>query len=375
MNHISFVIPGLDRIGGAESQMILLAKGLSQRGWRVSVVALSGEGGNEATKLLASGITFVSLEMLKGLADPRGWVRFNRWLRQQTPDVVHAHLPHAAWMARWSRLAAPSRVVIDTLHSSSTGTRGRKFGYQISNWLTDQVTAVSHAVADAHHAVHMATDIVVIPNGIDTETWRPDVAVRESLRHGLSLEDKFLWFAAGRLDPVKDYPTLLAAMAQLPKCSQLVVAGSGPLEPQLHQLSRDLAIESRVRFIGFEPDVKRWMRAADAFVLSSQWEGLPIALLEAAACGLPAVATDVPGTRDAVVDGETGLLVPKADAKALAAAMDHVMQSTPIDRRTMGERARQRVVNCFSLESVLNHWEALYTDLLQRNRKPSRRAS
>ncbi|HMD76301.1 MAG TPA: glycosyltransferase, partial [Terracidiphilus sp.] len=106
MNHVALVIPGLDRIGGAERQVILLAKGLRRRGWRVSVVALSGAGGDVAAELIASGAVFLSLGMRKGLADPRGWIRFNGWLRRESPDVVHAHLPHAAWLARWSRLAA-----------------------------------------------------------------------------------------------------------------------------------------------------------------------------------------------------------------------------------------------------------------------------
>ena len=124
MSHVALLIPGLDRIGGAERQVVLIAKGLLGRGWRVSVVALSGSGGQAAAELTAAGAGFLSLEMRKGLADPRGWIRFNRWLRQEKPDVVHAHLPHAAWLARWSRLGAHVPAMVDTLHSSSTGKLG-----------------------------------------------------------------------------------------------------------------------------------------------------------------------------------------------------------------------------------------------------------
>src|ERR1039457_6750832 len=138
MNHIALLIPGLDRIGGAEQQLILLAKGLRRRGWKVSVVALSGTGGDAAAELIAAGIAFLSLGMRKGLADPRGSMRFHHWLKQQAPDVIHAHLPHAAWLARWSRLAAPIPVLVDTLHSSSTGTLARCLCYRWSNWLPDR---------------------------------------------------------------------------------------------------------------------------------------------------------------------------------------------------------------------------------------------
>lgn len=158
MNHIALVIPGLDGIGGAERQVILLAKGLVRRGWRVSVVALSGTGGSAAAELVGAGAGFISLQMRKGLADPRGWIRFHRWLKLEAPEVVHAHLPHAAWITRWSRLGAPVRAVVDTLHSSSTGDLGRRLGYRWSRWLPDRVTAVSQAVAHAHISTRMTSN-------------------------------------------------------------------------------------------------------------------------------------------------------------------------------------------------------------------------
>jgi len=374
VNHVALVIPGLDRIGGAERQVILLAKGLRRRGWRVSVVALSGAGGDVAAELIASGAVFLSLGMRKGLADPRGWIRFNGWLRRESPDVVHAHLPHAAWLARWSRLAAPARVVVDTLHSSSTGALGRRLGYRWSGWLSDQVTAVSSAVAEAHLSAAMAGEdkLTVLPNGVDTEAWRPDAAVRAAVRRELGLHDEFLWLAAGRLDPVKEYSTLLRAMVEVPERARLVIAGGGPAQTELLRLSAQLGLERRVRFLGFEPDVRRWMQAADGFVLSSRWEGLPMGLLEAAACALPAVATDVPGTREVIVDGQTGWLTPPGNAAVLGAAMTRMMQTPAEERKAMGERARQRVIERFSLELVLDRWEALYGELLQQNPRPVR---
>ena len=374
MSHVALVIPGLDRLGGAERQVILLAKGLTARGWRVSVVALSGTGGSAGGDLLAAGVGFLSLEMRKGLADPRGWLRFRRWLRRETPDVVHAHLPHAAWMARWSRLCAPVRVVLDTLHSSSTGTLGRWLGYRWSDWLADRVTAVSVAVSDAHVSAGMASKqkLLVIPNGVGVETWRPNVDVRQTLRQGLEVGGEFLWFAAGRLEPVKDYPTLLRAFSGLAEPAELVIAGTGPLKAELVQLATELGVSRRVRFLGFEPDVRRWMQAADGFVLTSRWEGLPMALLEAAACARPAVATDVPGTREVVVDGQTGLLAEAGDANKLCEAMTSMMHMTREDRMAMGERARQRAIECFSLETMLDKYEALYRRLIAANPGPRR---
>jgi glycosyltransferase involved in cell wall biosynthesis len=377
VSHIALVIPGLDRIGGAERQVILLAKGLRKRGWRVSVIALSGAGGDAAVELSAAGVNFTTLGMRKGPADPRGWsgwVRFNRWIRQQAPDVIHAHLAHASWLARGSRLASPVRVIVDTLHSSATGTWGRRVGYRCSDWLADRVTAVSRAVGDAQRSAGVvgAGKIVVLANGVNVDTWKPDAEVRKSMRRELGFEDEFLWLAAGRLESVKDYTTLLGATAQLPQQARLMIAGAGPLEGELHRMSAHLGLENRVRFLGFEPDLRRWMQAADGFVLSSLWEGLPMGLLEAGACALPAVATDVPGSREVIVDGTTGWLSAAGNATALGAAMARAMQTQPQERTAMGERARKHVVEHFSLESVLDQWEALYAELLARNPKPAR---
>jgi glycosyltransferase involved in cell wall biosynthesis len=131
-------------------------------------------------------------------------------------------------------------------------------------------------------------------------------------------------------------------------------------------MAAGLDLGQRVRFPGFEPNVARWMQAADGIVLSSRYEGLPMALLEAGACGLPAVATDVPGTREVIVDGDTGWLTPAGDPERLATTMRWLMHTPPKLRRSMGMRARQRVVERYSLEAALDRWERLYADLLER---------
>ena len=375
VSHIALIIPGLDRIGGAERQLILLANGLRKRGWQVSVVALSGTGGAAADELTARGVQFLSLRMRKGLADPRGWIRFHLWLRRNRPDVVHAHLPHASWFARWSRLARPVRVVIDTLLSSSTGTLGRKLGYRWSTWLPDKVTAVSRAVAEAHLAAAMVSEedkLIVLPNGVDVEEWQPNPLVRAAVRREFGLDNEFLWFAAGRLDPVKDYPTLLRAMTEVQDTARLVIAGVGALESELRRLSNELRLEKRVNFLGFEPDVRRWMQAADGFVLSSRLEGLPMSILEAAACSVPTVATDVPGTREAILDGQTGQLAAAGSVCSLRDAMNRLIRTPPRERQAMGERARQFVVEHFSLDAVLDQWESLYADFLHLHPEPRR---
>jgi len=373
MSHVAMLIPTLDRIGGAERQVMLLARGLRSRGWRVSLVALAGNGGDSASALRAIGVGFTTLEMRKGLADPRGWLRLRGWLRRGKPDILHAHLPHAAWMARWSRLGAPVRVIVDTIHTSSTGTAGRRLGYRWSRWLPDAVTAVGEGVREAWVDARMVDPdrCIVVPNGVDLEVWRPDKRMRAEMRTSMGLGDEFLWFAAGRLEAVKDYATMLRAFAHA-SGTQLVIAGAGPLEAELRQLARELGIDNRVRFLGFVPDVRPWMQAADGFLLTSLWEGLPIGLMEAAACGLAAVATDVSGVREVVVDDETGWLASVGDAYAVAGRMNAVMALSQEHREAMGARARDHIVASFSLDAVLDHWEQFYRELLEANPEPRR---
>lgn len=358
----AFVIPGFDRIGGAERQTILLAEGLRRRGWTTAVVALSGSSSKTASRFRTAGIDYLNLEMRKGVADPRGWFRFAQWLRSWQPHIVHAHLPHASWLARWSRLSLPGYALVDTLHSSSTGCRTRRLGYRLSGWLAGRVTAVSQAVACSHTAAGLVNPrkTVVLPNGVDTGTWMPDESLRDLVRGNLGVQDKFLWIAAGRLAPVKDYPTLLRALSLLPACAHLLIAGEGALRTELERLVRELQLRDRVQFRGFVSDIRQYLCAADAAVLSSQWEGLPMVLLEAGACGLPCVATDVPGSREAVTVGQNGLLATPANPAALAEKMQQLMDAPFAIRQAMGMQARQRVVQRYSLDTVLDRWERLY---------------
>lgn len=375
--HVAFLIPTIDRIGGAEQQVILLAKGLSDRGWRVTVIALSGSGGDAAAKLQSQGIGFLSLHMRNGLADPRGWNQFHHWMKLHQPEVLHAHLPHAVLFARFSRFAAPVRVLIETIHSPATGGPLRKLGYCASTRQPDAITAVSRAAAQPWLAAGVFDEkkLSVIPNGIDIDYWKSDRDVRIATRQELGFNDEFVWLTVGRLDPVKDHSTLLLAFATLPANARLLIAGSGPLERALRLFAARLGIGRRVQFLGFEPNVLRWMQLADAFVLCSQWEGLPMALLEAAACELPAVLTDIPAIRELIPSSVFLPMVPVGDANALGAAMNATMHLWELERCTLSMQMRQFVAGRFSLASALDKWENLYRAHLDLKPQPTCSAS
>jgi len=374
MNHVALMLPQIERLGGAEIQVMHLARRLRRRGWRVTLIALSGSGGCAARELADEGIDLLFLGMRRGLADPPGWVRLRHWIRTEHPDILHAHLPHAAWMARWSRILAPVRVVLDTIHTSACGTLGRRMGYRCSNWLADAVSAVSPGAADAYTKARMAGSdrLFVISNGVDAQKWKSKPSDRAAARAALGIRDEFLWLTAGRLEPVKNFSGLLDAFASFHRDARLVIAGSGSMKAHLQARAANLGLASRVAFPGFQRDLLPWMQAADAFVLPSLWEGLPTVLLEAAACSLPAVATDVPGSRDVVRHGQTGLLVPQGSVPALASALSEIMRLDPAARAFLGHNARLHFEANFDLETVVDRWVFYYERLLHQRPTPAR---
>jgi len=170
----------------------------------------------------------------------------------------------------------------------------------------------------------------------------------------------------GRLAPAKDYPNLLRAFAavrsQKPE-TQLWVAGDarGDERKPLDAHAKELGIDEAVRWLGLRRDMAALLDAADAFVLSSAWEGMPLAVGEAMAMQKPVVATDVGGVCELV--GDAGVVVPAKDSLALAEAMLATMQESREERAALGSAARERVFRQFSMDATADTWEALYRTL------------
>jgi glycosyltransferase involved in cell wall biosynthesis len=144
----------------------------------------------------------------------------------------------------------------------------------------------------------------------------------------------------------------------------LFLAGQGPLLSSTRALAESLHLNNSVRFLGIRNDIPDLMRASDLYLMSSLWEGMPNVLLQAAASGLPAIATDVGGNASAVRDGVSGRIVPPNDDAALAAAVIEVLNMSQEARRSWGRAARLLAQSDFSLESVADRWLELYASLM-----------
>ena len=364
-NSVHFVIATLNR-GGAEHQLVQVASGLKNRGWRVSVTSLLSST-PLAAPLELSGIPVNHLGMRRGIADPRAIFRLAATLRRLGPDLVHSHMVHANLLARATRLICPMTALICTVQNIDEEGRGRELAYRLTDRLADVTTIICRAAGDRYVRIGAVPreKLRVLPNGVDVVLFSPDTALRNATRRALELGGNFVWLAIGRLDVQKDYGAMLRAFALLNHPgSVLLIAGEGPLRPPIESLARELNIAPRVRFLGFRADTPALMNAADAYLMSSAWEGLPMALLEAAACALPAVATNVGGNAEVVRDGASGFLAPPQDADALAASMRCMLNLDDNTRRKMGSAARAHVVARFSLDAIVDQWEALYRAVL-----------
>jgi len=146
----------------------------------------------------------------------------------------------------------------------------------------------------------------------------------------------------------------------------LLLAGQGSLLEETRKLANELDLEDKVRFLGVRHDVPDLMNAADAYVMSSAREGMPMVLLEASACGLPVVATDVGGNSEVVLSGTTGYIVPPRNPEALALGMEKMMALPHEERCEMGKAGRAHIEANYSLDRVVDQWENLYKELLQK---------
>ena len=219
--------------------------------------------------------------------------------------------------------------------------------------------------------------IVLLPNGVAPATYQ-NAAVGKEYRPSSVPSDSLIVVCAARLTYQKGQDVLLQAwrtvQEQVP-AARLILAGDGPQGPQLEHLAANLGISGSVTFAGLVSDMRRLLVDAHVFVLPSRYEGMSNALLEAMAAGLPCVATRVSGSEDAIVDGQSGLLVPPENPEALASALVAVLTNQEL-AHALGREAHARVVQAFAQERVLDELSHLYSSLARNGgtRRPRARS-
>lgn len=283
----------------------------------------------------------------------------------QDYDVVHAHGLRAGLDAGVAARAGRVRSLL-TVHNL---VRAEIVGpvraslYRRAEaaavWATDRTFAVSEDIARHLRASipKKADSIEVMYLGIggSPATQRS----RDAIRSSLLLGNEKLIVTAARLAPQKSLEVMLRALHNLPRNVRLVVVGEGPLRRPLEERARLLGVDDRVRFLGFRADAIDYIAAADAFCLSSVWEGIPLAAQEAILLGVPVVATDVGGMRELISNKVSGRLVPPGDAEALSAALEDVIFSGGAATRYAAAASEQLGAR-FSREKMLARLREAY---------------
>lgn len=359
--NIALIITGLG-MGGAERQVCDLTDQFIENGHQVLLISLTGETVNRP---LSDKIDVVGLNMAK---TPFGFIKAywqaRKLIQRFKPDVVHSHMIHANLFARLLCLTVSIPKLICTAHSSNEGGGGRMLAYRLTDRLCDISTNVSQEAVDisVKRGAVPANRIIVMHNGIDTKRFTFNKAGRDQLRSELGLTSTTpLILAVGRLTAAKDYPNLLSAFQQIivaGSLAQLAIIGSGEEQVKLTTMVAELGLNERVHFLGLRRDVQHWMSAADLYVMSSAWEGMPLVLLEAMACERLVVATDCGGVKEVV--GECGTLVPPKNSIALANALAQALALTPEQVQVQGRLARTRIVERYSLSAQAMRWLDLY---------------
>jgi glycosyltransferase involved in cell wall biosynthesis len=243
----------------------------------------------------------------------------------------------------------------------------------MTDWLASATTAVSQAAADRSIGTGAVPPnrITVIPNGFDFSRALVAEGAGSAIRRELRAEDSFLWLTVGRLVPEKGHDILLDAFAHVVRArptARLAIAGDGPERQALDRAITSLGLSGLATLLGERRDVSTLLDAADAFVLSSRWEGLPMVLLEAAAQALPIVSTDVGGCRE-VAQPDLGAVLSSPNPRGLASAMLQVIDLSPTERASVGWGLRRHVEANFEIGTVVDRWDALYASLLERRRR------
>jgi len=370
---VLFVITTMG-VGGAESQVSLVARGLAAKGWVVRILTLrdlplgrprSDTGPIETLSLGVSGPLW-SVRAMRGVSAE---------VRRFQADVIVTLLLQANVIGRL--VGALLRVpVVSSIRNTRFGGSTR-VGSLVGDWLerlTSPAAAVtimnSERTADAlvRRRVVPADRARVIPNTMVHWGFDASPDVRHDIRAELAIDpDAFVWLTAGRLEPQKNHDALLRAFARL-HCEfaevRLLVAGDGSLRSEVERLCAALGVASATTLLGVRSDLPRVMAGADAFVLSSRWEGMPNVVLESMAQGLPTVGTPVGGVPELIEDGVTGWLAASPEADDLHATMRAVMHASPAELRRVGLAARAIVHARHGPDEVIAAWHRTLHDVV-----------
>jgi len=359
--------------GGAERVAVHIATGLNRRRFEPIVISFANRVDCDLDRLLdEAGVEVRYLGKRPGF-DYRMFFRLPPVLNQCQPDIVHTHL-HVFRYALPFLLLRKGVSLLHTVHNLAE--REIEPGLR---WL--QRYALKHGVVPVAVAEEVANSLGrlygiqrcrVVPNGIPIGCYAsPQVSRREwRVREGFR-ESDVLFVCVARFAPQKNHSLLLNSFAQGPASNpnaHLVLVGEGILHERLVAQAKNLGLTRQVHFLGLRTDIPEVLGAADVFVLSSDFEGNPLSVMEAMAAGLPIVSTGVGGVPDLMESGKEGILVQPGDVQGLSDSMTFLLQNREL-RKCLGTAAARRAKEHFDVPVMVRAYEKIYEDLVGYQRR------
>ncbi len=367
---------GDSRFGGAGRIILRLGQVAQAEGWEVDILTTDPVF-QQAVRQHGLGLANLDVvrREIRPLWDLAGMVRLRNFLRREHYDVVHTHTSKGGFVGRLAARLANVPVIVHTAHGFAFHERSPRSASlfysaleRIASRWCDRIVSVSefHRRWALELKICKPREILAIPNGI-ADLPNPTVPPAE-LRRRLGVTDRdMVILSMARLAPDKGLEYLITAATILLRTElqfRIVIAGDGPVQARLEELTRHLGVADRVTFLGFREDVSDLLAACDLVVLPSLREGLSIALLEAMAAGKPIIATSIGSHRELACQAEIARLVAPADTAALCEAILQVGRD-PALRTRLGATARILFESHYTEERMLNSYKQLYFDLVR----------
>jgi glycosyltransferase involved in cell wall biosynthesis len=360
-------------MGGGQRVAMDLVEHLDRQRFDVEMVSLypySGEIFEVYMRDLGVNVNYLSKRL--GF-DTKIFFEVHRVLSGFKPQVVHNHL-HALYTLLPSSLINRIPVLIYTIHSlADQEAKGlhRFINRMAFAKLGVVPVSISKAVLQSVHDIYGEVDSPVIYNGIDAGKYSLSGSQPQKLREQFCIpENAFVFVNVASFRSLKNHRLLVYAfrdVLQYFPSSFLILVGEGELRQETSVLVEELGISNRVLFTGIRSDVAQILNACDCFVLSSDWEGLPISILEAMASGRPVIATNVGGVPELISSSENGLLVAMGDRQQLESAMIELLQN-PARAKRMGERGKLIANGRFNVHKMAKQYGELYMRILRSNK-------
>ncbi len=365
---VSFFMPTLER-GGAEGVIVQVANQLSRLGYNVDIVVCNEHGS------LMSEID--DLVGVKPLGVPRvafSPISLASYILRDNPDTIVSTLVHCNVVSSWvAKYVASDTAVV--LREANTISKTKESAQTLSEWTVNALVPSAYASADSIIAVSesAASDLTkclsVEEDRIHT-VYNPvnigrieEKSDRTADHKWLCKDDVEVLISVGRLSKQKDYKTLLDAFRKMRNRSnvKLLVLGEGPQRGKLESYARSIGVGDNVDFYGFVENPYPYMKHSDVFVLSSAWEGMPNAMIEAFVLGLPIVATDCPsGPSEILENGRWGNLAEVGDSDELCSCIDQALDIEDDDEK----RRQERPIHRFDVRSVAKEYESVISNLI-----------